>query len=84
MQLTDKEKKKPLAMKQVMKVMADPNILKEKEAVKVISTKPENITFQIEEFFKAGGSVKKIHNNQRSLPYWVWSLEEYPTRKYRR
>jgi len=84
MQLTDKEKKKPLAMKHIKKVMANPNSIKTQEAVKVNSTKPENITSQIEEFFKAGGSVKKIHNNQRSLPYWVWSLEEYPTRKYRR
>tara|TARA_R110000824_G_scaffold142916_4_gene310286 strand:- start:702 stop:956 length:255 start_codon:yes stop_codon:yes gene_type:complete len=84
MRLTDKEKRKPLELKHIQKVMANPNTIREKENVKVTSTKPDNITSQIEEFFKAGKSIEKIDNNKRALPYWTWFLEDYPTRKYRR
>jgi|TARA_R110000787_G_scaffold224793_1_gene332831 hypothetical protein len=84
MRLTDKEKKKPLAMKQVQKIMANPNSIKTQVAVQIVRTKPDNINSQVEEFLKTGGIIKKIHNNQRAVPYWVWSLEDYPVRKYRR
>ena len=82
MQLTDKEKKKPLAMKQVMKVMADPSILKEQEAIKVLSTKPD-ITSQIEEFFKTGGAIKEMPQSDRAMPEWTWWQDNYP-KNYRR
>ena len=82
MKLTDKEKKKPLAMKQVIKVMDEPSILKEQEAIKVLSTKPD-ITSQIEEFFKTGGTIKKIPQSDRAMPEWTWWQDTYP-KNYRR
>ena len=47
------------------------------------TTEPLDINTQIEEFFKKGGAIKKIPENNRAIPEWLWWQDNYP-KNYRR
>ena len=85
MELTKHEKKHPLGIKQIKRLMAGPvSVQRTKEKPAIVVTKGDALSSDVDKFLKNGGHIKGVQNNKRSVPYWAWSLEEYPTRKYRR
>jgi hypothetical protein len=60
------------ATKQKVPVVSSPKV---KEAL--------DINSQIEEFFKSGKKINKVHANHRSIPEWGWWQDNYP-KNYRR
>jgi len=63
------------------KLMAHQEVIN--NPAKVKTKEPLNVTSQIEEFFKKGGTIKEIPPTDRSVPEWTWWQDNYP-KNYRR
>ena len=71
-------KKKPLDLKGVARIMADPHkskrIIRDPKPV----LKAENLASQIEEFLNSGNTIIKSEAGDRAMPEFTWWRQGYP------
>ena len=72
------KKKKPLDLKGVSKIMANPTEVETTTVLKVEAVTSDSLTTQIEEFFKSGKTVIKAEAGERSMPEFTWWNPSYP------
>ena len=72
------KKKKPLDLKGVAKIMANPTEVETTTVLKVEAVTSDSLTTQIEEFFKSGKTVIKAEAGDRAMPEFTWWNSNYP------
>ena len=77
------KKKKPLDLKGVAKIMANPTEVETTTVLKVEAVTSDSLTTQIEEFFKSGKTVIKAEAGDRAMPEFTWWNPSYP-KNYRK
>ncbi|MAC52446.1 MAG: hypothetical protein CME31_07870 [Gimesia sp.] len=77
------KKKKPLDLKGVAKIMANPTEVEAKTVLKTESVIPDSLDAQIEDFFKSGKTVIKAEDEDRAMPEFTWWKQSYP-KNYRK
>ena len=74
----DIKRDKPVDMKELRRIMANPH----KSKRIIIDPKPalkaENLASQIEEFLSSGKTIIKSEDGNRSMPEFTWWNEVYP------
>jgi len=74
----DVKKDKPVDMKELLRIMADPHkskrIIKDPKPV----LKAENLASQIEEFLNSGNTIIKSEAGDRAMPEFTWWGQGYP------
>ena len=76
--LEDIKRKKPVDMKELLRIMANPTEVEAKTVLKTESVIPDNLDAQIEDFFKSGKTVIKAEDEDRAMPEFTWWKETYP------
>ena len=74
----DIKRKKPVDMKELLRIMANPTEVEAKTVLKTESVIPDNLDAQIEDFFKSGKTVIKAEDEDRAMPEFTWWKETYP------
>jgi len=79
MELTKYQKKNPLGVTEIKRLMAGPtNIIRIKNKPKIVATKSDTLTSDVNKFLDNGGKIKTSNPEDRGMQEWVWWQETYP------
>jgi len=77
------KKKKPLDLKGVEKIMANPTEVETVTALEIEAVTSDSLAAQIEDFFKSGKTIIKAEAEDRAMPEFTWWNQSYP-KNYRK